>query len=588
MPESGDFDDLEMPGLEDRRSWCERLGTWKYEVLAAFISFASFVGLVIISTAFSDRLLSEWPLQVITINGVVAALTTLMKGALMVPIAESIGQTKWTWFSLARGESTGRPFGDMELIDSASRGLWGSLLWLVKYPLSFRLVTFGAMVTLLSAGLDVFSQQLVSIENRLAIDPAQKAHIPWAAHNNIQIDDRTWLAAFNQGIYNPDIDDIFGSCPSGNCTWDTVPSVGICGDCKDITYLLPKEWISCSGFFCNYSIPRASWWDITLENGPRPNSTWTYKALYEVFTSPSTGLYTIPVSTAYSSYDFFDPFVSNGLWSNLSIGTFNVIDVPYTQISHQPRFQNDSIWSFGDPSATKCAFWSCMQAFEVNMTAGIPKQSMRIGESLRYTTHWKDERGLERFTTFEDIDGFNMQGRNFSVAVSNGIDISVEVRQLFFGPGNGTTGFGLSNDPQFLKAWNYTTDDRVAWTNRLAKSLTNAIRLKNQPNPEGDLYAGVVWMEQAYIRVAWLWVIYPFSILVASLVLFTLTIWKNLRTNQNVWGNSTIASLMSDVDIVMKEKAKGSYASKHALMESVRNMEVKLVGGESGWTFENV
>ena len=43
------------------------------------------------------------------------------------------------------------------------------------------------------------------------------------------------------------------SCPSGNCTWANITTLGVCSDCQDITdQIETKCW---GAFYCKYSMP---------------------------------------------------------------------------------------------------------------------------------------------------------------------------------------------------------------------------------------------------------------------------------------------------------------------------------------------
>ena len=68
----------------------------------------------------------QWPLG-ITINSLVALLTSLSRLAFMVPLVQGMSQLKWVWFS-----SKPRPLSDFQLYDEASRGPWGGVKILFK------------------------------------------------------------------------------------------------------------------------------------------------------------------------------------------------------------------------------------------------------------------------------------------------------------------------------------------------------------------------------------------------------------------------------------------------------------------------
>jgi hypothetical protein len=67
----------------------------------------------------------DWKLGVST-NAFISIFSGFAKSALLLPTAEALGQLKWIWF---RKE---RKMMDFEVLDSASRGAWGSMILLGK------------------------------------------------------------------------------------------------------------------------------------------------------------------------------------------------------------------------------------------------------------------------------------------------------------------------------------------------------------------------------------------------------------------------------------------------------------------------
>ena len=65
----------------------------------------------------------------ITLNTVLAFLTSLTKVAFMVPIIECLGQLKWMWF-LSRQH---RPLMDFQVFEEATRGGLGGAKLLFKF-----------------------------------------------------------------------------------------------------------------------------------------------------------------------------------------------------------------------------------------------------------------------------------------------------------------------------------------------------------------------------------------------------------------------------------------------------------------------
>lgn len=98
---------------------------WLFEGLAWIISAAAMAVLVATLFLTDGRPLPHWPMQ-ITLNSFISILGTIIKAAMVVPIAEGISQLKWLWFKKAG------VLRDIQTFDEASRGLFGSLKLLLS------------------------------------------------------------------------------------------------------------------------------------------------------------------------------------------------------------------------------------------------------------------------------------------------------------------------------------------------------------------------------------------------------------------------------------------------------------------------
>ncbi|KAI0193032.1 hypothetical protein EV127DRAFT_490277 [Xylaria flabelliformis] len=522
-------------------------------------------------------------------------------GSLMVLIVDSISQSKWIWFS------DERPLGDLEFIDDASRGPWGSLVWLFKYPFRLRIVNFGAALTISAIGLEVVSQQLITIETRDVLDANQKAHVPWASSTNPRVNPSSWFSAFQEGIFSDTINDLPVICPSGNCSWNTVPSVGVCAECTDVTHLLPKTWISCSGIYCNYSLlatngpaseKDAELGGFMMTNGPRPNSTWDDSAHLD---NPNdinfnvSMVMSVPWSPSGPQTPLYDGFDGQNQWTQFNriiFSDFAIIEVP---ISYFPI-------TFGSPAVTTCSLWFCMQAITTTVVSGRIDQTIISSQDISYKNitfppsqydgkYWI---GSQVVANFSSIPGFNMQDGDFSVNQTDTyVDFWIrgersELNLFHPSPNQPNPRYGVAFlPPLLLHKWNQTKEERSLWVDRVAKSLSNKLRQANQPSPDGDVYAGQVWTKEIYISVAWLWLTYPAFILVAGITVFIMTIRCSLRSrNKLAWGNGTLALLLCNVGVMSKVSATGSYGSSRELLESIGKIPVILEGDESGWAFQ--
>jgi len=101
---------------------------WMLEALslsAGVIFFGVFMHLLV---QYDNQLVTKWETDnpalsrlFRTLPSAVSFLTTLMRGAMIYPVASAIGQLKWHYMKRPRRVKA------MELMDGASRGYWGAI-----------------------------------------------------------------------------------------------------------------------------------------------------------------------------------------------------------------------------------------------------------------------------------------------------------------------------------------------------------------------------------------------------------------------------------------------------------------------------
>lgn len=244
---------------------------WTLEIQALIGAFVAFFGLVAILLVFDRRPVFEW--NSITLNTVVSILSVTVKALLGTSVAECVGQWKWVIFHQQK-----RKLIHFERIDLASRGPLGSLFMVFrKYtPWCLRL---GVIVVILMVAVDPFSQQLVQLEqksiytydtngtqvvspratnytlgdNSLAnlvnstLSPGELVYIVHAAP------DFSMEAAILNGLLRPMSmiqSQIDVTCPTGNCTWPSFDTLGVCSRFNDLTPELRA--VNHVGDFFNY------------------------------------------------------------------------------------------------------------------------------------------------------------------------------------------------------------------------------------------------------------------------------------------------------------------------------------------------
>lgn len=136
---------------------------WWWEIGAALVSITSMTLILAVLGKADDMPIQDWTLP-IQPNSLVAVLTTLGKSAMMIVVASCISQLKWRHFQ--RGS---RPLRDLQVFEDASRGPWGSAVFLGR-NLRVGAVTAGAFafITVVALGIEPTVQQIFDFPSRLA------------------------------------------------------------------------------------------------------------------------------------------------------------------------------------------------------------------------------------------------------------------------------------------------------------------------------------------------------------------------------------------------------------------------------------
>lgn len=138
------------------------LSEWRWEFSAAALSLACFAAIVGVLVAYGDKALSSWDAAFgITLNTMIATLSTLSKTALLVPVASCLSQLKWIHMVTAS-----RALNDIQIFDDASRGPWGSLELIWRIHIKAKLAAWGSIITIVALVMSPFAQQLLSYPSR--------------------------------------------------------------------------------------------------------------------------------------------------------------------------------------------------------------------------------------------------------------------------------------------------------------------------------------------------------------------------------------------------------------------------------------
>ena len=112
---------------------------WSWELLAASLSdIATMTLLVILGKADGQ---AQHSFQIanaeLTLNTIVAAISTIIRTSLLVSVAGALNQSMWNWFSRSQrdGQRRGMPLDDLNTFGDAANDSWSSLrlLWRTKF-----------------------------------------------------------------------------------------------------------------------------------------------------------------------------------------------------------------------------------------------------------------------------------------------------------------------------------------------------------------------------------------------------------------------------------------------------------------------
>ena len=137
LPEDQSFVESD---VTDRKQWMRRrisnpslsiFRWWLPELFASLLSVASLASLIAILSHYQGQGIHDLHLpSSLTLNGLVAILSTLIRVSLMVPVGSALSQEVWLWLSKAQKDNG--TLQNLEFSDAASRGSWGSLIFLVR------------------------------------------------------------------------------------------------------------------------------------------------------------------------------------------------------------------------------------------------------------------------------------------------------------------------------------------------------------------------------------------------------------------------------------------------------------------------
>lgn len=223
-----------------KRQWLDWNDTWAWEIGSVTLAVVGLALLVAFLVTINNTPYANWQYTA-SPNTVVSIIITITKAALLVPVSSCLGQLKWNLFQ------NPAPLYQMQVIDQASRGPWGSLEILLRGLFGSRtgsLTYIGALLTVLALAVDPFAQQILTFPSRTV--PALNATAMtqtsqnWTSSGGLDESDMhlelppTLLTAIISGLmqtHRP----LEPQCNALSCEFPEFVALGMCSKCEDVT-----------------------------------------------------------------------------------------------------------------------------------------------------------------------------------------------------------------------------------------------------------------------------------------------------------------------------------------------------------------
>ncbi|QKX64367.1 uncharacterized protein TRUGW13939_11541 [Talaromyces rugulosus] len=499
------------------------VSAWSWEIASVAGSLLTKTAIVVLLAYYGGRPLADWNSSMpydISLNAVIAVLTTGNKAFMLYAVSSCIGQAKWFCFK------SSQRLHNMEIFDEASRGSSGSV-WLI-FKVAWNFATIGAIITVLALGIDPFTQQVVQLNTRNVTvdDPDSTFGFAHEYNRNSTISANSYLDSFPQdfqmqgAIYKA----LYGldtrqkvNC-AGTCVWDgPYYSLGFSSNCSNVTMQTlesqkcGKDATNTAATLCNMTTPGG----VQLSKQDVETDSVTSFQVHSV--SHLEDVKFEDVGTAQINFLTLAVYMSsfNGnyeaLGENITECTLSLAGFEYSNITAQ-----GSSFSLGNPRQIDLHQGSARVVTNDSDALGLTGSDIVFETSgvPALTISWQDWMALSNFFTSSSFQANYVSGNART--------------QTTPGAGQALDGADV---PNTFKA--------------MTSSMTDYVR--NGPNMQ--LAQGQRVNPVIYVTVLWEWLILPLFLEVAALLFtFTLIVRSCLEAHVPIWKSSALALLAYQYD----------------------------------------
>ncbi|EUC49127.1 hypothetical protein COCMIDRAFT_85364 [Bipolaris oryzae ATCC 44560] len=591
---------------------------WMLEIISWLISAICMGAIIAVLIVLRDQPANKWPFDNIgfTLNAFVSILSRIAGAALLLPVAEALGQLKWSWF--IKGDS--KKMWDFEMFDNASRGPWGAFLLLI-HTRGKTIAALGALVTIFCLALDPFFQQVVSFPERWTLQNATSSiprviryepHYPADFINgevSVQSDqdimavaDTFFLGKGTQSIPygNGSRPEIPLTCPTSKCTWPSYETLGMCSQCVDVSQLLTFTCMFTQVDWTSELNANVSSYPNTTVCGHFLNATSERPVLMSGYMVDDKGE---PVGETLLSRTL--PLVTNPERQLLWGGSINFKDIrnPIADALISSSVDRAEVYSNHTPALHECVVSWCVKSIESSYLSGI------YHENVATSFYNNTNEGSAWNSTFDPSDGGYWIDYLENVTIST-TSTNSNTTEYDWGVSSETMIFTVEVFDRIFPAFTTAADDKSApllrwrtgsfedvrtrapdfnpWLSpnnitrhmkRMTDSITNVIRSSSS----NEMIHGEAFERDVYVSVRWAWLSLPVGLLLVSFIFLLATVVKSAsETDQvGVRKNSAIAALLYGLpDHYQKRLAKPD--PKMTPRAKAKDLKVKL-SPTTGW-----
>lgn len=570
----------------------------------------------------NGKTLLDWKLP-IQPNSLVAIFSTVGKSALLFAVSEGLGQLKWLYFEEPRALS------QMENFDQASRGPWGAFTFLWHTRGTAILASMGAFATVLMLAFEPITQQVIEFSTRVSIQSNQTGWYSTAySWSDSRLNDTHNLPSSSYADY-PLKMSLLGVmseqsvtsqdnyyCPASECRFPDFNSLALCSNCE-----IEPAVINMSST-CTYGVANkfGSYQIITdleayIQNASSQSNLNVYMQIR--CTNEKVPYPSLVVETRVSLVDpsWINQPDGRTTVNNIDYLTISVSDdidgvttymvkadnvtatnttLQYVQgcINHYPRNTPYN-------STTTVTTYTC---FNLTSDIGVYADLSRLGEVNGTITRCELEMCAQTYK--------QPVSKNNHFYPGEVVDIPLETignwtttegpHDPRFGFGYGGNGIDLlgrqlasvtgTDDYSNLKTYdsglvqilngNFTEVFR-----RLAAACS--VVMQSPKNPETKRIVGTAYAPETYVKVRWVWLIMPLSVVLISTIFMVHTVIRSWKTPY-LYKTSTLATLFHGLEVAAFEDYETKFKEHERELDNdmfkiAKKMRVRLGPNRDGW-----